>query len=208
MVTMDSKISIIILFPLFLLSSSLFSSGTGEQTRLQDAEKPAIKWEFISKDITGNRKVLQYTEIFDITPENQYKITFKTAAPVYVYIFIYDTKENVNVLFPENVNQYRDSLKAETIYSIPADHNQWQSLSYDTLINNFYIIAAFQKQKKLETLIKEYLAVLQSDKTHVNQKEAVKNALLQEIIKREIRRNENPRCLFCEFDRSLILAVP
>lgn len=195
---MECKIKIITIsiFIIFLLPQNLFSSAIHEQSNPDEEVKPVISWNFLCKDITGNIKVLQYNNIFEINPRAHYSIEFKVMKSIYVYIFLYDTNENIRLLFPDIMTSPWNRLDTGNIYTIKGKHGHWLSLEPGTHIRNLYILATGSRQKRLDKLIKQYLSSFNSKNLNTNQKEAVKNLLLQEIIR--INRRNNDYVVYAE----------
>ena len=152
---MKCKINIILFLicTLLLLPHLLFSIGNREQSQPLEEMNPAINWEFLCKDLTGNIKVLQYNEIFEITSGIQYRVHFKTLKTIYVYIFLYGTDENIILLFPSNVIYFGNRLNTGIIYSIPEENDRWLPLEQNTHIKNLYFHFQYPYLKIVHLLI-------------------------------------------------------
>ena len=190
-----------LIFSLCLLPQLLFSIGNKEELDPQEAIKPSINWEVLSKDITGNIKALQYNEIFDLTAENPYRIQFETKKALYVYVFLYTSRGDIIFLFPKNIISV-ENVNPGSTFSIPEEIGKWLILDQNTYIENLYILTVDKRQKKLEKLTEQYLSFFDSENPETDHKESIKIKLLYEI--KRIDRSNNSYVVYAEKPNSFL----
>jgi hypothetical protein len=101
----------------------------------------------------------------------------------FVYLFYYNEKKDVYMLFPYNLKQFSEDYDVNKKYYIPEGFT-WLELNKDVGIESFFLLASSGRLFELEDLFREYLSADRSSKREIAEKLVAK---IREIRKQRQR---------------------
>ena len=181
---MNTRLLLSMIILILIIQVSLFSLDQDEQIPKKYLEE-YFNWTFLTRDSEGNIKALNYEEIFNLDDSREYRIKILLKKTVYIYIYLYDSNDDLTLVFPHRFGHHYELGKE---YIIPESEN-WLSLKSDIRIKNFYIIASDTPIKKLEELTISYLNSLADNNPDLNPINRTKAAILNMLNELELKDN-------------------
>jgi hypothetical protein len=152
---------------MLILSAALVMS---EDVQLQ------FNWAFVKRALNGSPRAIDFSEKVAISPGDLFKIIIQPVKNAFIYLFLLDASENLQLLFPDRFTDF-DSLSylnAQTF--IPTGEN-WFTLDSAQGTERFYLLASYKRLSSLESLTLAYQKAAKGK----NSPDAARQAVLDEI---------------------------
>lgn len=176
-------LSLILFF--LLVQTALFSSNQSELIPEKDF-KEYFNWKFITRTPMGEIKSINYEEIFNMDDSREFQIKLIIKKAVYIYMFIYDSDYNLDLIYPKELSAIASQYDAGKEYHIP-EEKKWLSLRSNTQVKNFYMLASETPITDIERLISEYSNLLKNNTSDEIKK--IKGTILSKLNQLELENN-------------------
>ena len=118
--------------------------------------KAEVAWAFFLKDGDGKVKSLEFDEPEHFSAGDLLRIYVQLQEKTYIYLYLYDSRQDLYLVFPPTPDFYADSFPAWEKYYIPSGRG-WFTLDNGTGKERFYLLAAKQRLLGLEGLTDQFL---------------------------------------------------
>ena len=151
--------------------------------------KTSFNWAFVKRQADGSTSPIDFRERVNIVPGELFKIHIQPLQNAFVYLFLYDASDDLQLLFPQSFGLLDSTTYANKRYFIPEGDN-WFTLDSNRGTERFYLIASAERLRPLELLVTSYTRAAASSKS------AAKQAVLDEIAR--IRREHSQLTVIAE----------
>ncbi|NTV14863.1 MAG: DUF4384 domain-containing protein [Desulfobulbaceae bacterium] len=115
-----------------------------------------VAWAFFLKDGDGRVKSLEFDQPEQFSAGDLLRIYLQLQEKTYVYLYLYDSRQDLYLVFPPTPDFYSESLPAWEKYYIPSGRG-WFTLDNATGKESFYLLASSQRLLGLEGLTEQFL---------------------------------------------------
>ncbi len=135
---------------LALLVAGFFAAPAwpGDQTE--------VAWAFFLKDGEGRLKSLEFDEPEHFAAGDLLRIYLQLQEKTYVYLYLYDSRQDLYLVFPAAADFYAESFPSWEKYYIPSGRG-WFTLDNGSGKERFYLLASKQRLMGLEGLTDQFL---------------------------------------------------
>lgn len=140
------------------------------------ADQVVVTWAFFLKGGEGEVKSLGFAEAERFAAGDLLRIYLQLQEKTYVYLYLYDSREDLYLVFPPSPDFYAGEFPAWQKFYIPSGRG-WFTLDSGNGKERFYLLAANHRLIGLEGLTDQFL---------MDREDRVMQARLLDEIKREI----------------------
>ena len=115
-----------------------------------------VAWAFFLKDGDGRVKSLEFDEPEHFAAGDLLRIYLQLQEKTYVYLYLYDSRQDLYLVFPPTPDFYSEAFPAWEKYYIPSGRG-WFTLDKATGKERFYLLASHQRLLGLEGLTDQFL---------------------------------------------------
>jgi len=155
---------------LFVVSAGIVAQGA----------KLSFTWAFVKRAADGSAAPLDFSERVTIATGDLFKIHIQPAASSYVYLVLQDAANDVQLLFPDSFDLFAKTSYAQTRHFVPEGDN-WFTLDSTRGTERFYLVAASERLRSLESLVTTLQKTASNPKSTVAARNAARQAVLDEI---------------------------
>jgi hypothetical protein len=105
------------------------------------------------EDPDGNVSEVLVNEGAELQSHDNLQIHFTTNKDAYVYVLIFDSKHNVELLFPDPKIKLANNVKSGVEYTVPSP-NEWFWLDENAGTETLYVLASETPLEDIQSLIK------------------------------------------------------
>jgi len=122
----------------------------------QAGAQAEVAWAFFLKDGDGKVKSIVFDEPEHFGAGDLLRIYLQLQEKTYVYLYLYDSRQDLYLVFPPSPDFYADSFPAWEKYYIPSGRG-WFTLDNGRGKERFYLLASRQRLLGLEGLTDQFL---------------------------------------------------
>jgi len=147
----------------------------------QNSDKVCFYLAFVYKDSTGVIKSIDHKkQINNLKSGNRLKIYLEPLQNAYIYLILYDSQNELFILFPDAQKDFFTDYQTGCGYYVP-EKKVWFYLKNDGGMELFHFIVSRTRCTGLELVIKNYLSLLQKQSVSDKMINKAKQAVLEEI---------------------------
>ncbi len=142
----------------------------------------AFRWALVAQAAgKEKKKIASIQHDTTLYTGDRVKLYVRLTSPAYVYIFLYNSKHELKLLFPYTFGQFTTDYQLEKNYFIPRGR-EWFNLDKNTGEETFYLLASRNRLPEIENLYARY--------TKAEDKQSAADELLTEInnLKKQTRK--------------------
>ena len=140
---------------LFFLFIPLIIVSTSAETTTQDTL--LFKWAFIHSPKNGKAKIIDFKQKPSISCGDSLQLFLQPLRNTYIYLYLFDSKKELDLIFPENIDFYTKNYQDGIEFFIPADTTQRFLVDDNIGMEQFYLLASSKRLIDLENITKKYL---------------------------------------------------
>lgn len=164
------KFFIASLFTITIFCSGDFSPLSADQRHKNENINIWFRWAFGAlSGGASDRKLVSISHDTCLKTGDQFKMMVQLKKMCFVYLIYHGSQNELQLLFPNNAEQFSEKNLAMTPYYIPPGE-QWFALDKNIGIEKFYLIASSKRLSELETLLKEYGSTVSDKKQDITDK--------------------------------------
>ncbi|MBN2738930.1 MAG: DUF4384 domain-containing protein [Spirochaetales bacterium] len=171
---------------IFLLMQ--FSLHPLEDSTEKSGLENSFEWSIYTKDSSGNIKTINYEEFFQIDSTMKYQLEILLKQEVFLYIYLYDSKDTLKHIFPADFFQFSSRNSDNNHFILPGE-NSWFNLTPDSRIKKFYVIASSHRLYEIESMTKSYYTLLEQKTPDTNKINRTKGNILSSLNNLELDKN-------------------
>ena len=133
-----------------------------------------FKWAVLKLDLNNHYEILNNQRRPRLTSDDLLKIFIQPSDNTYVYIYLLDSKNDLQLIFPDSIDYFDNEYKFGNEYFIPVGKNFF-AIDDHKGTEKLYLLASAKRLNDLESLTKGFLNASGDKKT------AIKAEVLKEI---------------------------
>jgi hypothetical protein len=106
----------------------------------------------------GDRRLVAITRDTVLKTGDRLKLLLQLEKMCFVYLFYRTAEDDIYLLFPYTLHQFKTDYQTGKKYYIPTGTN-WFELDENVGLERFYLLASTERLMELETLYRKYLSV-------------------------------------------------
>lgn len=142
-----------IIFPILFLFMMAGTAPAGEET----GESFSFSWAFFLKDGSGTIRSLAFDTPEEVAGGDLLRIYLELRDKTYVYLYLFDSMEDLYLVFPPDPGFYGGEFPVWHKSYIPSGRN-WFTLDDSKGSEKFFLLAANRRLEDLEDLTGRFLA--------------------------------------------------
>jgi hypothetical protein len=142
----------------------------------------AFDWAFVKRAHDGSAVPIDFKERVNIAAGDLFKIHIQPIKAAYVYLFLHDAADELELLFPSSFALFDGKSYAQALFFIPEGDN-WFTLDSSKGVERFYLLASSERLRQLETLVLALQKTSANQKATVAAKTAARQAVLDEMTR-------------------------
>ncbi|MBN1697344.1 MAG: DUF4384 domain-containing protein [Spirochaetales bacterium] len=147
----------------------------------QAANSVCFRWAFVYKDETGEIQSIDHNKyINNLTSGNRLKIYLEPVRNAYIYLILYDSRNDLFILFPDMKREFFADYQTGKEYYVP-EKNIWLYLKNDGGMEVFHLIVSRTRCEGLEQAITDYLDLLEKESVTEKMMNMAKQSVLEAI---------------------------
>ncbi len=135
---------------------------------------------FVKRTPQGSTAKVDFTERVNVKSGDLFKIYLQPSLGSYVYLFLHDAQDDLQVLFPGTFAAFESRSYAQTMITIP-EGEEWFALDNEKGTERFYLLASAERLRTLESLATAHQKTASKKGSTVAAVNAARQALLDEI---------------------------
>ena len=116
----------------------------------------SFRWAFIYQKNNGDAEVLDLSKKVILFCGDRLKIFIEPIKNVFIYIYLYDSQNQLYVLFPESFKDFDKNYRSGESYFVPGGED-WFILDDTVGVETFYLLASDKRLTDLEKITMNYL---------------------------------------------------
>jgi hypothetical protein len=130
----------------------------------------------------GSAVPIDFKERVNVAPGDLFKIHIQPIKTAYIYLFLHDAADELELLFPLSFALFDGKSYAQGLFFIPEGDN-WFTLDSAKGTERFYLLASSERLRPLETLVLALQKTSANQKATVAAKTAARQAVLDEMAR-------------------------
>lgn len=149
-------LSLLIIIIVFLDAVSA-NGGNSANVKDDDSSKMGLTWAIIRHKPNNTCEAIHLQRNVSVTSEDLFCIFIQPGINTYVYLYFYDSAENLQLVFPNSIGDFddKDKYTFEKSYIIPTK-GKYFCLDENKGASAFYLLASRQRLHGLEALTYDY----------------------------------------------------
>ncbi|MFQ5797928.1 MAG: DUF4384 domain-containing protein [Bacteroidota bacterium] len=180
---MMKRLLVVMVAGIFVMIHPISTGGSDPGVLIAQDEQTDVsfKWAFVGVlDPSGRKKVVPIQRDTVLASGDQFKLYVQPVITnCYVYMIWYDSKKDLHMMFPYDFEQFSTDWVEGKNYYIPKGR-EWYELDENKGREVLYLLAAKDRLKELEELLKQYASA------SGDEKEVAKARVLNEL--RDVRK--------------------